>query len=40
MLDQVEGDQYRLSATATATQRMEVRSAIVVEDHGLAVDQK
>ena len=40
MLDQVEGVQHHLTAPASVPQRMEVWRAVVVGDHGLAVDQE
>jgi hypothetical protein len=40
MLDQVEGEQRRLTATALAPQRMEVQHPVIAGDHDLAVDQE
>ena len=40
MLDQIEGLQHRLMASAFAPQRAEVRRSVVAGDHRLAVDQK
>jgi hypothetical protein len=40
MLDQVEGEQHRLTATALAPERMEVRRPVIAGDHDLAVDQE
>ena len=40
MLDQVEREQHRLMAPASAPQRMEVRRPVVAGNHGLAVDQE
>ncbi len=40
MLSQVKGEQHRLTATALAPQRMEVRRPVIAGDHDLAVDQE
>ena len=40
MLDQVEGEQHRLTATALAPERLEVRHPVIAGDHDLAVDQE
>ena len=40
MLDQVDGVQHRLMATASAPQRMEVGRPVVAGDHHLAADQE
>ena len=40
MLDQVEGEQHRLTATALAPERLEVRRPVIAGDHDLAVDQE
>ena len=40
MLDQVEGVQHHLMATALAAQRIEFRPAVLADDHRLAVDQE
>jgi len=38
MLDQIEGEQHCLMASASAPQRMEVRRPVVAGDHRLAID--
>ena len=40
MLNQVEGEQHRLIATALAPERLEVRHPVIAGDHDLAVDQE
>jgi hypothetical protein len=40
MPDQVEREQHRLIAPASAPQRTEVRRPVITGDHGLAVDQE
>ena len=40
VLDQVEGVQHRLMAPALASERVEVRRAILVGNHRLAIDQE
>jgi hypothetical protein len=40
MLDQVEGEQHRLTATALTPERMEVRRPISAGDRDLAIDQE
>jgi hypothetical protein len=40
VLDQVEGEQHRLTATALAPERLEVRRPVIAGDPDLAVDQE
>jgi hypothetical protein len=40
VLDQVEREQHRLAAPASAPQRTEVRRPVITDDHGLAVDRE
>ena len=40
ILDQVEGERHRLTATALAPERLEVRRPVIAGDHDLAVDQE
>ena len=40
MLDQVEGEQHRIMAPASAPQCMEVWRAVVAGEHRLTVDQE